>query len=76
MKKNLKNKLIITLLVLVTSLFNFAKAGVTPPPPPPNGAGGPGAVPATPIDMYQIVLFTLAILLITYFYKKIKFNKA
>ncbi|MGS0747786.1 hypothetical protein [Halpernia sp. GG3] len=41
MEKNLKNKLVVTFLVLVTSLFNFAKAGVTPPPPPPNGAGGP-----------------------------------
>ena len=44
------------------------------PPPPPGGGGGPTTpgAPASPIDMYIIVLISLAIILTLYFAKNYK----
>jgi hypothetical protein len=75
--KILNNKIKITLLLLVSAFVNFVSAAGVPVPPAPNqdgeGGGGPGVI--SPIDMYQIVLFILAVMLICYFFKKIKLAK-
>lgn len=71
MNKKFKKSLQVAFLLLITAFVNFIKAGEIPiPQPPPNKAGGPGAIPTTPIDMYQIILLVLAVILITYLYKK------
>ena len=69
-------KIYLLVLLLMTGVFELVYAG--PPPLPPGGGGGgvgPGAPPTTPIDMYQIILLALAIVLISYFYKKYKLKK-
>ncbi len=77
MKRNLKQTINGTLFLLVTAFFNFIAAAPVPAPPPLSGGGtgGPGAPPSSPIDMYQILLFVVAVTLVVYFYKKIKLSK-
>lgn len=79
MKKNFTNKIGVFLLLLVSILFNTLSASepIAPPPAPGVGGGGTGGpgIAASPIDMYQIVLFLSAVFLIGYFYKKIKLVK-
>lgn len=82
MKINLKNIALATLYLLISSCYNLILAAEVPPAPPefaqPGGGGGgvgPGS-PASPIDMYQIILFAVAIMLVAYFYKKTKLAKA
>lgn len=75
MKKNFKDKIIVILLLFVSTLFNFVAAqanGEIPPPPSNTGRSvGPGA-PSAPIDMYQIFLLAVAVMMIVYFYKRVK----
>ena len=82
MKINLRQILLIAFIFFISAIFNLISAGgFTPAPPsrPPGGGGGgglgPGGRPTNPIDLYQIALFIFAIVLITYFYKKIKLSK-
>ncbi|SFI39781.1 hypothetical protein [Halpernia frigidisoli] len=75
MKKNLKHITASFILFVFSALLNLVNAQQLPPPDPTGRGVGPGA-PATPIDMYQIALFAVAVILIGFFYKKLKLNKA
>jgi hypothetical protein len=77
MTKKLKNKLQVTLILLITAFVNFVQASDTIPlpKPPQNGVGGPGDNPNVPIDMYQIALFISAVILVSYIYKKVRLSK-
>lgn len=69
-------KLFGAVLIFFCTLLNVLYAQGGPPPPP--GGGGGGTTPeaaATPIDMYQIILLIVAIGLVAFFYKKVKFSK-
>ncbi|WP_417428435.1 signal peptidase [Halpernia sp.] len=73
MKSKFIIKILGTLVLFFTIGINCLYAG----PPRPGGGGviGPGAPPTSPIDMYEIILFVIAIVLIFYFYKKNKLSK-
>ncbi|WP_124641495.1 MULTISPECIES: signal peptidase [Amniculibacterium] len=73
MMKKIFNKLFLSLLAIVFCV-DFYKA----PPPPPSGGGGPTTpgAPASPIDMYLLILGFVAFVLILVFTKRMKINKA
>lgn len=71
------NKLVSALFLFIVS---FAYADEIPPAPGTAskngiGGGGPGA-PASPIDMYVILLSVVAIALILFYTRKLKSQKA
>lgn len=79
MKSNFKSKVLILFHLFISASLSMIYANDIPSPPmnnlPGSGGGGSGpGTPATPIDMYQIVLLIVAIGLVTYFYKKIKLS--
>lgn len=61
-------KLLSLVFALLGNILIFAQLEGGDGPPPPEGVGSP----ASPIDMYVYVLGILAILLITYYSKKIQ----
>lgn len=78
MRKKIFTKTVFIILFIISSINYLLLAQKSPPPPPSdyNRGVGPGAPSASPIDMYQIVLFAVAIMLVAYFYKKTKLAKA
>jgi hypothetical protein len=63
---------------LVTLLFVFATLIMNAQPPDPGGGGGgtgPGAPPASPIDMYVYALGMVAVMFIVFFTKRYKDQK-
>ena len=70
MMKNLLLKKAYYLLFLLASVLSFAQS--VPPPPENPESGDIGGYPASPIDAYTIVLFFMAIMMISFFAKKQK----
>lgn len=70
--KRITNKLILGLLTAII-FVDFYKA----PPPPPNGGGGPSTpgAPSSPIDMYIYLLGFIAIILVSFYVRRMKANK-
>lgn len=64
-------RLFVGFIFIFSSVFNSLFAGYVPSPPGGGGGTvGPGAPPTTPIDMYQILLFAIAVMLLIYVTRK------
>ena len=77
--KNIVNRSLVTLLLMLISISGFAQAGgmppsggSTPPPPPPNPQSGDIGSMTQPIDMYLFWLLLVGVAIIVAVVRKQK----
>lgn len=67
----MKNTIKLFLLVLLANTFSYVNAAPPPPPGPGTSTGTQGA-PASPIDMYWLLLAAVGLVIIAFYAKKFK----
>lgn len=70
MMMNILLKKLYGFLFLITSIITFSQS--VPPPPENPESGDIGAYPASPIDDYIVVLFSVAVIMIVVIAVKLK----